>query len=326
VKIGLPSALINPYYISFWKTFFQDLGLEVIESGKTTKKILNKGIRFSVPEICAPIKIYSGHVVELLDKGADLIYIPRFVSIKKGDVFCPKFMALPDILKFSIPGLEEKMLTHHINAFDDDISSENNYLKLGLRFTKDRKLVRKAIMNGRAAWLKFRKLCLEGYNCQASNKAVLSGDRPVIHEFPIKIGVIGYVYNLYDDILSMDILNKLTELGASSVTFEMLSKREIDSHLRGKQKNLFWTFSNKLMAGAYHFLEDKSIDGLIHATAFGCGPDSFLGKMLELDSGLFGKPIMTIRLDEHSGENHQQTRVEAFVDMISKKKRMGESS
>jgi predicted nucleotide-binding protein (sugar kinase/HSP70/actin superfamily) len=122
----------------------------------------------------------------------------------------------------------------------------------------------------------------------------------------------------------MDLLNKLSELGASSVTFEMLSKKAIDSRLKGKKKNLFWTFSNKLMAGAYQFLEDESIDGVIHATAFGCGPDSFLGKMLELDSGRFNKPFMTIRLDEHSGENHQQTRVEAFVDLISKKKRMGE--
>ncbi|HBE78610.1 MAG TPA: hypothetical protein DDW65_12670, partial [Firmicutes bacterium] len=136
----------------------------------------------------------------------------------------------------------------------------------------------------------------------------------------IRIGVIGYVYNVYDNLISMDVLNKLRQLGACPVTFEMLTPKEIDEQLSRFPKTLFWTFSNKLLAGAYHFFEDSSFDGVIHVTAFGCGPDSFLGKILELDSLKYQKPFMTVRIDEHTGENHLQTRVEAFIDMIVKKK------
>ncbi len=54
--------------------------------------------------------------------------------------------------------------------------------------------------------------------------------------------------------------------------------------------------------------------------SFGCGPDSFLGKLFEIESDDTKVPFMTIRVDEHTGENHLQTRIEAFVDMIRRKK------
>jgi predicted nucleotide-binding protein (sugar kinase/HSP70/actin superfamily) len=169
--------------------------------------------------------------------------------------------------------------------------------------------------------MKFRRYCLlENLNCQAANEKVFSEKQVSPQDLPLKIGVIGYVYNVYDCVLSMDILNRLRQLGASSVTFEMLKNNEINRPLHGLRKTLFWTFSKNLLGTAYQFFNDPTIDGIIHVTAFGCGPDSFLGKILELDSAKYAKPLMTIRIDEHSGENHLQTRVEAFVDMISKAK------
>lgn len=326
MRIGLPAALVNPYYITFWKTFFEELGLEVVGSGSTTKEILNQGIRYSVPELCVPIKIYTGHVIALLERGVDWIYLPRFVTIRQGDVFCPKFMGLPDMLRHTVPGLAEKMLTHQIQAASDDITGCKSYAAIGARFVKDRKLIERAIGRGREKWRQFRRLCLEGLNCGMANETVLNGRAFSGGRHPVTIGVIGYVYNIYDGFISMDIINRLADLGAAAVTFEMLEEAQLESRLQGLRKNLFWAFSNKLIAAAYHFLEDPKIDGLIHVTAFGCGPDSFLGKMLELDAGQYEKPFMTIRVDEHTGENHLQTRVEAFVDMIAKKKRGKESA
>jgi predicted nucleotide-binding protein (sugar kinase/HSP70/actin superfamily) len=80
-----------------------------------------------------------------------------------------------------------------------------------------------------------------------------------------------------------------------------------------------WTFTNKILAASYDFFTDPNIDGLIHVTAFGCGPDSMLGKLLELDSLEYKKPFMTIRVDEHTGEAGVDTRIEAFVDMLERR-------
>ncbi|MCL6591518.1 MAG: acyl-CoA dehydratase activase-related protein [Firmicutes bacterium] len=320
-RIGLPAALMHIYYRSFWKPFFEELGLTVVETGPATKAILNKGIRYSVPEICAPMKIYTGHVVDLLEREVDLVYVPRFISIKKGDTFCPKFLGLPDMLKHLIPHLGPKLLTHHVKGNQDNIAGLNNYLEIGRKFADSDRKVKRAIKAGYEKWLEFRNYCrLEKLNCQAANEKVFKARQISPADLPLKIGVLGYVYNVYDCILSMDILTRLRQLGADSVTFEMLKDNEINRHLHGLRKNLFWTFSKNLMGAAYQFFNDPSIDGIIHVTAFGCGPDAFLGKILELDSVKYEKPLMTIRIDEHSGENHLQTRIEAFVDMIAKAK------
>jgi predicted nucleotide-binding protein (sugar kinase/HSP70/actin superfamily) len=321
MKIGIPSALLQPFYITFWKTFFEELGQQVVETPPTNKAILDKGVRHSVPEICVPIKIYTGHVVELLDRQVDYVYIPRFVSIRKGDTFCPKFLGLPDMLRQTIPELGTKMITHHLNSKTEDITGIHEYIELGKLFTDDRRKITKAIQKGREKWLAFRDYCYKNqYDCKQANERVLTGKEPKAEKLPLKIGVIGYVYNIYDNFISMDILKRLREMGASVVTFEMLDQKVIEEQLQRFPKTLFWTFSNKLLAAAYAFFEDSSFDGVIHVTAFGCGPDSFLGKILELDSAKYQKPFMTVRIDEHTGENHLQTRVEAFVDMIAKKK------
>jgi predicted nucleotide-binding protein (sugar kinase/HSP70/actin superfamily) len=327
MKIGLPSALLNPYYITFWKTFFERLGLEVVMTPETTKAILDKGVRHTVPEICVPIKIYTGHVVDLLDRAVDRIYVPRFVSIRQGDAFCPKFLGLPDMLKCIVPNLQEKLITHHIKAENDNIATDKNYFSIGKMFTDDKGLIRQAIQCGREKWQAFRNLCCnEHYNCKMANDMILNGRNSKSQDTSIRIGVIGYIYNIYDSFISMNILNRLTDLGAQAITFEMLQQSQFEKELKHFGKTLFWTFSNKLLAGAYSFFEDPTIDGVIHVTAFGCGPDSFLGKYLELDSDRVDKPFMTIRVDEHTGENHLQTRVEAFVDMIAKKKRGKETA
>ncbi|HEX7712779.1 MAG TPA: acyl-CoA dehydratase activase-related protein [Bacillota bacterium] len=319
MRVGLPSALANPFYISFWKTYFSELGVTVEETGATTKAILDKGVRHSVPEICIPVKAYTGHVVELLDRGADLIYIPRFVSIRKGDTFCPKFLGLPDMLKCTVPGLESRLLTHHLQSNTEDIATETNYLNIGEIFTTDTGKIKTAIRKGRTKWLEFRKLCYsKNYNCQTANEYLLDGKTATSKQSPVKIGVIGYVYNIYDSIIGMDILTRLNDLGVQPITFEMLDSMTLEKQLRRFPKNLFWAFSNKLLAAAYSFFEDPEIAGVIHVTAFGCGPDSFLGKVLALDSAKYNKPFLTVRVDEHTGESHLQTRIEAFTDMILK--------
>lgn len=321
MKIGLPSALLNQYYLSFFKPFFEKLGFEIVLSHETNKMILDKGVRKMVPEMCAPMKIYAGHVIELLDLNVDYIYIPRFVSIKDKDAFCPKFMALPDMLIAAICELQNKILTNDIISDSDDICNAKYYITALEKLHIDKKRIYSACNFARKKWLEYRRLCIEEkYNSRQANNKVLYGIKKKSAQHGIKIGVVGYVYDIYDDFISMNVLEKLSNLGADTMTFEMLSDNEIEKELKRFDKKLFWTFSNKTIASAYHFFEDKNIDGIIHVSAFGCGPDAFIGKYLELDSEKYNKPFMTLRVDEHTGENHLQTRLEAFIDMIAKLK------
>lgn len=130
MKIGIPRSLLYYYYYPFWQTLFKELGMELILSEANSGDLLNQGAKEAVPEICVPMKVYVGQVLNLLEKGVELIYIPRFVSIRKGITFCPKFLGLPDMLMNSLSGLDGKILTHEIRSRTDDISAYRNYALL----------------------------------------------------------------------------------------------------------------------------------------------------------------------------------------------------
>ncbi|SHI42703.1 acyl-CoA dehydratase activase-related protein [Lutispora thermophila] len=321
MKVGIPRALLFYYYYPLWKTFFEELGCEVVTSGNTTKELIDKGIKASVPEICVPIKILNGHVLELLDSGVDYVFIPRMMSIRKGEFFCPKFMGLPDMVRHSLPGAQGKVLYPKISSLSDDISDDALYLELGEALGVSHKQIKEALKEGREVWKKFRNKSKEGHTIAEAMDYVMTGKEPEKQEdCTITIGLMGYVYDVYDEFVSMGIVDKLKDMGVRVLTFEMMDEEMLDRELDFMKKRLFWTFSNKLLAAGYKFLKDKNIDGVIHVTAFGCGPDSLIGKLMEIDSIEYGKPFMTIRVDEHTGENHLLTRIEAFVDMIQRKK------
>lgn len=326
MRIGLPRALLFHYYRPFWQELFTALGHQVVISPPTNQQILNAGVRVSVPEICVPIKIMNGHLQQLLSSDdVDYVFLPRMVSIQPGQFFCPKFMGLPEIARFSIPGAADKLLTCDISAPDEDIARPELYYPVGRRLGQAESEVRRAVQQAGQIWRRFRAHCLAGSDANAAAEAALAGhplaEQPQNGAADIHLGLIGYVYNVYDDWLSMELVGKLRALGVQVSTFEMLPDETIKRNLQHLDKSMFWTFSDKLLGAGYAFYHDDTIDGLIHLTAFGCGPDSMLGKVLELESGRLNKPFMTLRIDEHTGESHLLTRLEAFVDMLRMKKR-----
>ncbi|AOT70250.1 acyl-CoA dehydratase activase-related protein [Geosporobacter ferrireducens] len=324
MKVGIPRALLYYYYYPFWKTFFDALSVETVVSRPTSKVIVNKGIEVSVPEICVPIKVFAGHVASIVDQ-VDYIFIPRMVSISKNEFFCPKFMGLPDMVKYTVPGAADKILSPKIQSDNDSISNPKYYAEVKRVLGISSWELQRALAKAEKAWQKFRQLSKDGYVLSDALK-IFEGE-PLKQEISknnedvVTIGLMGYVYDIYDEFVSMNVIEKLKESGVKIITFEMLEEKQLLKSLQFMKKQLFWTFSNKLLGAGYHFYHDPEVDGVIQVTAFGCGPDSMIGKMMELDSGAYDKPFMTVRVDEHTGESHLQTRVEAFVDMIRRKNR-----
>ncbi|MEW9121693.1 MAG: acyl-CoA dehydratase activase-related protein [Thermotaleaceae bacterium] len=324
MKVGIPRALLYYYYYPFWKTFFDALHVETVLSEPTSKGIMNKGVEFSVPEICVPIKVFIGHVASILPR-VDYIFVPRMVSISKNEYFCPKFMGLPDMIKYTVPGAEGKILSPKIQSDSDSIADPKYYFEIKNQLGISSWDLQRALKKADKVWKEFRQLSKEGYVLSDALK-VYNGEKIENREThkskdSITIGLMGYVYDIYDGFVSMNIIDKLKEAGVKIITFEMLEEKQLLQSLGFMKKQLFWTFSNKLLGAGYHFYQDPTVDGIIQVTAFGCGPDSMIGKMMELDGVKYNKPFMTVRVDEHTGESHLQTRVEAFVDMILRKKR-----
>ena len=72
--IGIPRALNFYEQYPFLYGFFTKLGINIVLSDITTKKTLAQGSSRVVTETCLPIKVYVGHVLNLINKGVANIY------------------------------------------------------------------------------------------------------------------------------------------------------------------------------------------------------------------------------------------------------------
>ncbi|MEC9490218.1 MAG: acyl-CoA dehydratase activase-related protein [Halanaerobiales bacterium] len=341
-KIGIPRALLYYYYFPFWLRLFDELNLESVISDNTSRELLDKGVKKSLSEICVPIKVMIGHVLNLDQKNVDYIFLPRFHSIRKDVVFCPKIIGLPDMVKHSLPGLEAEIIADQIDSKSDDIAQFANHQQLAETFSIPKKEMKKALREASSFWQRYRNLLYQGYLINDFSRLDdLEGLEKLISKFEnekqlpqsqrkdivtpeneevVDIAVIGYVYNFSDQYLNMDILNKLKEMGVRVHTFSMVAVEIIEKELAKPRKPMFWEFTNKLYGAAEHYFKNDQIDGVIHLTAFGCGPDSILGQILDVDAKEYDKAFMTLRIDEQTGESHIITRIEAFIDLLRLKK------
>jgi len=309
MKIGIPRALAYYAFYPFIKTFLEALGVEVVISDETTKEIMDLGVEDTITDACVPIKLFHGHVKNLMDR-VDYVLVPRLVSVNKEATFCPKFLGLPDMLRYSIPDFK--------NMLEVRIDLKKGPFELFLICMRIAKKFKKGILTAHNAYLKAL------FNYRNFRHQFLQGGIPPLgivgqKAAEIKLAVLGYPYMLYDSYLSLDVIKKLINMDVQVVTPEMIPNKDKQKQASKLRKALFWTFSNSVLRTAYHVLENNSVDGIIHITAFGCGPDFIVDKLMELEAKIHKIPFLTVTLDEHTGQEGINTRLEAFVDMLKMK-------
>ena len=151
-------------------------------------------------------------------------------------------------------------------------------------------------------------------------------DGKVLIETPEKAGMINVAlishgYNIYDERASMKIFDKLEKLGVNVYTALQLTDEQMQEGLVATGSHRYWANSAEMTGAAGHYLKDNRIDGIITLNAFGCGPDSLMIESMIRKAKDIGKPLLSLTIDEHTGEAGFITRLEAFIDMLFRKKR-----
>jgi len=313
-RVGIPKALFYYYYFPLWKTFFEELGAEVVVSGNTTKRTMDEGSKTCVDEACLPIKIFFGHVIELKDK-VDYLLIPRFTSVSRGEYICPKFGGLPDMIKNTVDNLPE-IIDVDVDLWKKGSNPLVSAFEAGSYFTGERKKIMKAYSKALESFREFRTEVKKG----VLPEDILSKKLRLIKksEGPrLNIAVIGHGYNVYDSYANMDMVNKLKNKGVNVLTIDMVDSSVIKEKVKTLPKRMFWNYGTRAIGSALHFLDRKDIDGIIYLMSFGCGIDSFVADLIERKvRRKKDLPFIVLTIDEHSGEAGMDTRIEAFIDMI----------
>lgn len=304
--VGIPRALLYHKYSGLWREFFKALDIDVLMSPATTKSIAQIGIQAAENEICLPLKLFYGHSLTLKDK-VDFLFIPRLVSVEKRSYTCPKLLGLPDLIRAADDALPP-IIDPTIDVSKGRKVFYHTIADIGARFGKSSV---SSICAYRSAMAHHRR-----------EKDMLIAPAREFGRDRVKVGLLGHSYNINETYATMNILARLKGMGAEVLTNEELPEKIIAREASQLPKKLFWTYEKEVVGAGLHWLKTGSVDGIIYVLAFACGPDSLIQTVLEIEAKKIGRiPLISIVIDEHSGEAGMVTRLEAFVDMLRRKKK-----
>ncbi len=310
--VGIPRALMIYYQqFPFWRTFFEELGFRVILSRESDKKLIAQSIETITSETCLPVELMHGHVIDLLDKGVDYVFLPFIVSgkYKEGDTTtnsnCPWIQSFPFMVKAALRGKvdDSKFLTPtlHFRYFERALVKEMISF-FGDRFGLSGERIRKAVYKADGVQISFEKGLVEYGREVLAN--VPSGCRPVI--------ILGRPYNSTDPHLNLGLTEKLLAQDVMPIPLDMLDLQVGDIYTN--YRNMYWPNGQKMIAAAQYVARTEGLYA-VYISNFRCGPDSFIWHYITEE--LKGKPFLHLEVDEHSADAGMVTRIEAFLDSLT---------
>ena len=308
-QIGLPRTMFFHELMPFFKTFWTALGFECVFSEKSNKKLIHRGCEVVVSEPCFPTKVGHGHLLDLIDKGIERIFLPSVVNMPRKD---------PN-LKYSVVCPYSQSLTYTVHSAIDFQAKGVELIKGPVYFGYGEKVLAKSMADiaaqvgvGSREAKKAAKIALAAQN--NFYERLLARGREIMETLgPDRLGmvVVSRPYNGFDPGLNLNLSAKLRDLGVVGIPMDFLPIDDPEHH--GEAQYHYWRYGQKILSAADIIRNQENLYG-IFITNFGCGPDSFI---LHFFRDLMrGKPYLEIEIDEHSSDVGAVTRLEAFLDSL----------
>ena len=304
-SVGIPRALLVYDYAPLLIGFLNALGVRVVLSSKTTKEIMEQAAELSYTDNCFPIKLLHGHAATL--NNCDYILFPCAIRLgrKDGDenqkYACPLVQASPFIIRQAL-NLGERLLAPIIDFSRSDAETLNNLADVAVKMGFNRREAKKAAIAGIRAQQKF-----EADQAALGEKLL----KQLRENDQLGVVLFSRSYMSQDSGANLGIAEKLAQLGVVPIPIDFLPLASVDPKQYSDRP--YWMYESKFIAGASIAASDRKLYGLA-LTNFGCGPNSFILRILEDIMG--DKPLGQLEIDEHAAEAGIITRLEAFVDTI----------
>jgi len=159
--------------------------------------------------------------------------------------------------------------------------------------------------------------------------------REVPEEKKIRIGLVGEIYVVMEPSINMEMEELLCGLGCEVERSQYLSEW-IDHNLLPnpfkKSRDQIFVEKGKpyigltigghaqQTVGAVVDFKDRGFDGVIHLMPFACLPELVSQSIMPKISHEHDIPVLTLAIDEQTGQTNALTRIEAFIDLVKNKK------
>lgn len=345
-------------YIGF-KALMKKLGCNTIDPPDLTNKTIELGVKYSPDSACFPYKIFIGNFIQALEKGADTITMLPMKSILSCRA-CDYNQGIVNALKklgykfeyIPITGLSAKNILNNFSklarrkvGYIEGIKAIKYYLNKTTACDWLERLCYETrpyeVNKGDCT-----KLYKQGIKIIDEEESIKKAKKRIneLHKHikidktrnVIKIGFVGDIFALFDEFYNHDIIEKLGDKGVlvdkSLELGEALKNPYPFAGPRGERGfdynaklaepylgTLIGGYSNHCVGRSVWYAKHK-YDGIIQMHAFGCMPEINAKVALQKISKDYGIPIMHLTRDEHSSETGFDTRIDAFVDLIKRKK------
>lgn len=307
-RVGIPRTLLFWDLFSFWRTFFQDLGMEVVVSDPTTSRTIQDTQRLAIAETCFPVKLLWGHVRDLMDREVDVVFLPSVINREgpaPGQVhakYCSYIPAAGQMVASSLgdaPGGPLVLRPTLHMGWPETFRREMRALgrSLGVPPRRTDRATRKA-------WAAQEEIQAR---LQARGGEVLASLKPG----QPAVVLVGRSYNTCDAGACLDLPMKLRKLGVLAIPMDLLPLAGVDTS--DVNDNMYWWGGQRILAAARLVARDPRLHA-IYVTNFGCGPDSFLLSFFRTMMG--PKPFLELEIDDHTADAGALTRCEAFLDSL----------
>jgi len=291
-------------------TLFMWSGCDVCRIGyyQALHKDILKRLNYSIQLICVESFKTIGEIYVFLQKlktiSADTSYLRLAAVFKKGVELIHKVDALDDLACRIRARAEEPHKVDEIYAaYEQNIMQSKGYQETNQVLERYRKK-------------------LSQIPCDSCKEIV-------------KVGITGEIYTVVEPFINQDLIRRLGQMGVEvdcSITASQFIREQIDflpfiSSEKGEVHRAAEPYLDREIGGhARHTIGntvrfgEKNFDGVIHLMPFTCMPEIVAQSILPTIEREWELPVLKLVLDEMTGEAGILTRVEAFIDLLKRRR------
>ena len=353
MKVSIPH--LGNLYIPM-RAVFERLDVEYVVPPLSNQRTLSLGVKYSPEGLCIPFKLTLGNVIEAAELGADTVIMPGGTGICRLGYYARSQQKTLSDLGFNVNiielGVSEQKLmgllkTIKALANDAPWTKIISAVRFGLKklYTLDNieRLTQKTrpveIVKGTANRIYARAIesidAADGYGRLQSVENEFTAELNAVKKSeiqPLIVGIIGEFYVLLEPFSNYDIESELGKLGVEVRRTIFISEwtkfsfflnplgisekerihRAASPYLKRDVGGDGWESVGEKV------LHTGEYDGLVHLAPFTCTPEIIARNIMP--STRENIPVLTVLCDEQMAKAGLLTRLEAFVDLIKRRK------
>ncbi len=359
MHVGMPH--MGNIYIPF-KALFQRLNIDLVMPPVNNQQTLSLGVRYSPEGLCIPFKLTLGNLIEAAELGADTLIMPagygtcrlgyyartqEQILRELGYNFEMIQVGVSEQKLFGILGMIKRLSNNAswykiISAFRFGLAKLNTLDRIERVVHKVRPIER---VKGTANRLfaKAVKAIDEADDYTTLKKVQRDyidqlNQLPKDTKPPLIVGITGEFYVVLEPFSNLDVESELGKLGVEvrrttfvsewtkfSLFLNPLGMDEKDRIHKAARPYLKRDIGGDGWESVGEkVLHAKKYDGLIHLAPFTCMPEIIAQNIMPSTKETI--PVLTILCDEQLAKTGMLTRLEAFVDLLERKRRISNNN